>query len=245
MFGPVQAVDSVEDMEVAGIRVRKYESGTRAARPTLVFFHGGGWVVGSLASHDGVARHLCHFGECLVVSVDYRLAPEHRFPAAVEDALAVTEWAAATRPGRLFVGGDSAGGNLAAVVALKARERGLQIAFQMLVYPVLECAATQRSADYSYWVDQYLSQSSDALLVDASPLRARDLRDLPPTLLLSCEGDPLLPQAVEYAQRLRDAEVRVEHIVYPGLMHGAYRMPGVLPTARAMLDASADALRTA
>lgn len=249
MFGRVEAVRQIEDRAVAGpggpIRVRVYRpDGGRRGRP-LVYFHGGGWVVGGLDSHDGVARHLCHFGGCAVVAVDYRLAPEHRFPAAFEDAWAVTEWAAGEHAESLFVGGDSAGGTLAAAVAQKARERGPTIGFQLLVYPVLECSAISRSPEYSHWVDQYLRDPSDATRVEASPLRERDLHGLPPALVLSCQGDPLLAQAVEYTQRLRRSGVQVEHVVYPGLIHGAYRMPGVLPAARAMLDASAQALRSA
>jgi acetyl esterase len=217
----------------------------------IVYLHGGGWVTCDLETHDRLCRTLANRSGAIVVAVDYRRAPEHPFPAAVEDSLTVLRWTRdhaaeiGADPARLAVAGDSAGGNLAAVVALKARDGGPRVDFQLLVYPVLECAATSRSSEYSYWVDQYLGQPSDADQVDASPLRAGDLRGLPPTLLLSCEGDPLVPQAVAYARRLCDAGVRAEHIVYPGLIHGAFRMPGVAPAARAMLDAAAEALRRA
>ncbi len=243
MFGPVQAVHRVEERAIDAVPVRVYTPGADASRPTLVYFHGGGWVVGSLDSHDGVARHLCHFGNCVVISAAYRLAPEHRFPAAVEDAWTVTEWAT-SRHDRVFVGGDSAGGNLAAIVAQKARDSGRGVDFQLLVYPVVDCAATMRSAAYSYWVDQYVDRF-DATRGDASPLRATDFRELPPALILSCEGDPLVPQAEEYTRRLGDAGVKVRHQVFTGLIHGAYRMPGVIPGARAMLEVSAAALLTA
>ena len=249
MFGEVQPVHRVEERTIDGpsqpIRVRIYHPSAKETRPTLVYFHGGGWVVGSLDSHDGVARHLCRFGRCTVVAVDYRLAPEERFPAAVEDAWAATEWAAGMARGRLFIGGDSAGGNLAAVVALDARRRGIELGFQMLVYPVLDCASTAESSDYTYWVDQYLGDRQQATRVDASPLRATDLSTLPPTLVLSCDNDPLRAQADELTRRLREIRVPIDHIVYSGLLHGAYRMPGVLPEARKMLDDSAAALLAA
>ena len=144
MFGPVEDVFAVENRAIPGpggdIGIRIYRPDAEAGRPMLVYFHGGGWVVGSLESHDGVARFLCKFGRCLVASVDYRLGPEHRFPAAVEDAWAATTWAAEHAgeiggdSGRLAVGGDSAGGNLAAVVARWARERGRRIGLELLVY---------------------------------------------------------------------------------------------------------------
>jgi acetyl esterase len=215
----------------------------------MVYFHGGGWVVGSLDSHDGVARFLCRFGRCLVVSAAYRLAPEHRFPAAVEDAWAATYWVSKAAPQiggdarRLAVGGDSSGGNLAAVVARRARDRGLRLALQLLVYPVLNCRLrADLSVEDAYWVRQYLRAESDAADPDASPSRADDLRGVAPAVIQSCELDPLRKQADAYDRRLSEAGVLSEHIVYPGLIHTAYRMPGVLHGARRMLEDSAAAL---
>jgi acetyl esterase len=253
MFGPVEEVFVVEESKVPGpdgdIPVRIYRPDAAPDHATLVYFHGGGWVVGSLDSHDGVARFLCRFGRCVVVSVDYRLGPEHRFPAAVDDAWAATTWVAqhAGEIGgdsqRLAVAGDSAGGNLSAVVALRARDEHLPIGLQLLVYPVLDCALKDdASAEYGYWVRNYLGVETDAADPDASPLRAADLSRVAPALILSCAEDPLREQAGEYARRLGEAGVPAEHIVYPGLIHGAYRMPGVLDGARRMLDDSSAAL---
>jgi acetyl esterase len=253
MFGPVEDVFAVENRAIPGpagdIGIRIYRPDAEAGRPMLVYFHGGGWVVGSLESHDGVARFLCRFGRCLVVSVDYRLGPEHRFPAAVEDACAATAWAAehASEIGgdsrRLAVGGDSAGGNLAAVVARWARDRGTRVGLELLVYPVLDCALEADASDeYGYWVRNYLRAESDAADPDASPMRAADLRGVAPALILSCGADPLREQAETYERRLREAGVPTEHVVYAELIHGTYRMPGVLDGARRMLEDSAAAL---
>ena len=144
LFGPVDAVDSVEDRETDdGVAVRIYRpEDSGSSSPALVFFHGGGWVVGSVETHDGIARALANRSGCVVVSVDYRVAPEHRFPVAIDDAWSATRWVLANAgelgidPGRVAVGGDSSGGNLAAVVARRARDAGAPLAFQLLVYPV-------------------------------------------------------------------------------------------------------------
>lgn len=253
MFGPVDEVFAVEERKVPGpggaIPARVYRPDAANGHPVLVYFHGGGWVVGSLASHDGVARFLCRRGQCVVISIDYRLAPEHRYPAAVEDAWAATSWVAAHAnelggdPQRLAVGGDSAGGNLAAVVARWARDRRIPIALQLLVYPVLDCKLEPAaSADYGYWVRSYLRSDADASEPDASPLAVDDLGGLAPAVIQSCATDPLCEQADEYVRRLRDSGVSAAHIVYPDLIHGAYRMPGVVEGAGKMLEDSSAAL---
>jgi acetyl esterase len=238
MFGPVEEVGHVEDRMLAdGLRVRVYEPAARG-RATLVYLHGGGWAVGGLDSHDGVVRFLCRHAGCTVVAVDYRLAPEHPYPAALEDAWAATRWAAENMQPPLAVGGDSSGGNLAAVVARRARDSGIALAVQLLVYPALDLSVD------SYWMRLYLGgQPADD--PDASPLRAGDLTRLAPALILSCGLDELKPQADAYADRLASAGVDVRHLVYPDLIHNAYRMPGVLPSARRMLEDSADALQRA
>jgi acetyl esterase len=181
-----------------------------------------------------------------VISVAYRLAPEHKFPAAVEDAWTATLWASEhVEAAGLAVGGDSSGGNLAAVVARLARDRGLPLALQLLVYPALDLHMPRTSlvaGEYGYWVEQYLRTDADGEHPDASPLRAPDLAGVAPALLLSCGLDSLVEQADLYAQRLTAAGVRAEHTIYPGLIHGAYRMPAVLPGAQKMLDDSASAL---
>lgn len=253
MFGPVEPVWRVDDRALPGpagnLPVRIYRPSAAVGAPLLVYFHGGGWVVGGLDSHDGVARFLSVHGRCMVVAVGYRLAPEHRFPAALDDAWAATLWLQAhagelgADPDSVAVGGDSAGGSLAAVVARRARDRRLDLALQLLVYPALDCSpGAPASGEVDYWLTQYLPQAKDRFHPDASPLRADELRGLPAAFLQSCELDPLKVQAEAYATRLRDSGVRAEHTSYPGLIHGAYRMPGVLPGARRMLEDSAAAL---
>ena len=255
MFGPVERVFDVEERVIAGpggdLRIRIYRPDGGVPPPVLVYFHGGGWVVGGLDSHDGVARHLCAHGRCIVVAVDYRLAPEHRFPAALEDAWAATVFVHEHLAeldadfSRLAVGGDSAGGNLAAVVAKRARDAHLPLKLQLLVYPVLDCtgpAAGTGDEAYGWWVQRYLRDASDGLNPDASPLLVEDLHGLASAVILSCEEDILRHEAAAYERRLRDAGVPVDHIHYSRLMHGAYRMPAVLDDARQMLDDSAAAL---
>jgi acetyl esterase len=255
MFGPVERIFAIEERDITGpggdLRVRIYRPDGGVRLPVMVYFHGGGWVVGGLDSHDGVTRHLCAHGRCMVVAVDYRLAPEHRFPDALEDAWAATVFVhehlaeLGGDASRLVVGGDSAGGNLAAVVAMRARDAHLPLKLQLLVYPVLDCsglAAGTGDEAYGWWVQRYLRDASDGLNPDASPLLAADLRGLAPAVILSCDEDILRHEAAAYERRLRDAGVAVDHIHYSGLIHGAYRMPAVLDDARKMLDDSVAAL---
>jgi acetyl esterase len=216
--------------------------------PCLVFFHGGGWVIGNLDTHDVVCRKLAHEGELIVISVDYRLAPEHRFPAAVDDAITATKWIAAnaSRLGidasRLFVGGDSAGGNLAAVVALNARENGPAIAGQLLVYPATDFARTHPShrepetsillthTVITWFADHYLN-GADINDWRASPARARSLSGLPPAYVLTAGADPLRDEGDEYAERLRQAGVVVAYRHFPGQFHGFFTMGKLLNQA--------------
>jgi acetyl esterase len=238
MFGAVDPVGSVEDRVIEGsIPVRIYRP-EPAAHGTLVYFHGGGWVVGDLESHDGVARFLCRHAVCTVVAVDYRLAPEHPFPAALEDAWAATRWAWREMDAPLAIAGDSAGGNLAAAVALRARDVGLGLALQLLVYPALDLRGDL------HWFRKYLGGHA-AKDPEASPLFAAYFDGVAQAAILSCELDPLREQAERYVVRLREAGVAVRHRVYPGLIHTAYRMPGVLPGARRMLEDSAAAVARA
>jgi acetyl esterase len=255
LFGPVEDVALVEDLEVAGVRVRSYRPSAEPGLPLLVYFHGGGWVVGSLDTYDGVCRALANRVPCRVVSVDYRLAPEHRFPAALEDCWEVT-WRAFGEAPAVAVGGDSAGGNLAAVVALRARDSGLPLTFQLLIYPVMDfdfntgsysangsgLGLTQAAMRW-YW-DQYLG-GADGRNPDASPLRAADLSGAAPALLAVCEYDPLRDEGVAYAHRLEDARVPVRLIDYPGMIHGFVRMAAVTDRSRELLEESAARLREA
>ena len=217
--------------------------------PCLVFFHGGGWVIGNLETHDVVCRKLAHEGELIVISVDYRLAPEHKFPAAIDDAISATRWISANGrelgidTARLIVGGDSAGGNLAAVVALAAREAGgPDIAGQMLVYPATEFARkhpSHREPETSillthsvipWFMDHYLG---DADISDwrASPARAKTLTGLPPAYVLTAGADPLRDEGDEYAARLKAAGVSVTYRHFPGQFHGFFTMGKLLNQA--------------
>ena len=216
--------------------------------PGLVFFHGGGWVIGNLETHDVVCRKLAHEGEMIVMSVDYRLAPEHRFPAAVEDAVTATKWLAANAKAlgvdasRLVVGGDSAGGNLAAVVSLHARENGPKLAGQLLVYPATDFSRKHPSHSepetsillthtvVTWFMNNYLG---DADINDwrASPARARTLADLPPAYVLTAGADPLRDEGDEYAARLKEAGVAVTYRHFPGQFHGFFTMGKLLNQA--------------
>jgi acetyl esterase len=218
--------------------------------PGLVFFHGGGWVIGDLDSHDVVCRKLADEGELMVVSVDYRLAPEHKFPAAVDDAIASTKWIAehakqfGIDASRLMVGGDSAGGNLAAVVAIAARDgNGPDIAGQLLIYPAIDFAMTHPShrepetsillthSVIRWFRDHYLSGAADVHDWRASPARARTLIGLPPAYVLTAGADPLRDEGDEYARRLKEAGVAVTHRTFPGQFHGFFTMGKLLQQA--------------
>jgi acetyl esterase len=231
--------------------------------PAIMFFHGGGHVIGSLNSHDQVARNLCADTGYLVVSVDYRMGPEHKFPAAPEDCYAATKWVAEnTRqlgvdPARIAVAGDSAGANLAAVVAMMAREAGgPDIAFQLLVYPVADYACDTPSyetyaegagiltaAGMHWFRDHYLNGPEDREDWRAAPLRAKDFSNLPPALVITAECDVLHDEGVALAEALAAAGVPVEHRDYPGMMHGFFSFAPVVDDGRAAQLHAAEALR--
>ena len=218
--------------------------------PCLVFFHGGGWVIGDLDSHDVVCRKLADQGELIVISVDYRLAPEHKFPAAVDDAIRATKWIAGNAKslgidaGRLIVGGDSAGGNLAAVVAISVRDgNGPAIAGQVLIYPAIDFAlthASHREPETSillthtvirWFRDHYLNGAADVSDWRASPARAKTLAGLPPAYVLTTGADPLRDEGDEYARRLKEAGVAVIYRHFPGQFHGFFTMGKLLQQA--------------
>jgi acetyl esterase len=238
--------------------VRIYHPREAALLPVLVYYHGGGWVLGNLDSLDSAVRALAVAAKCIVVSVDYRLAPEHRFPAAVHDCVSAVRWVHAhaaefgADPHRMVVGGDSAGGNLAAVVALTLRDSGgPALAGQLLVYPVtrlrgpLEGSLVTncegyflRTSDMDWFENQYLGDSGDASDPRASPLLARDLNRLPPALVITAEFDPLCDQGAAYARRLSEAGVLCTHTRYAGAIHGFFGMP-VAIADRAVAQAAA------
>jgi len=222
------------------LRMRHYQPAVAEAAPLLLFFHGGGFVVGDIESHDGLCRMICRDAAIHVLSVDYRLAPEHKAPAAVDDCVAAYRWALGhaadlgADPSRIGVGGDSAGGNLAALVALRSREDGIpQPALQVLLYAVLDLSAATRSRklfsdglfvskrDSEWFTDLYLG-GTDLAADDArvSPLKAADLSGLAPTLVLTAGFDPLRDEGNDYAAALRSAGVSVDHRQFNALTHG-------------------------
>lgn len=261
-------VARVESHSIPGpacdIPVRLYTPAGAGPFPILVWFHGGGWVVGDLDMADPTARHLSVGAECIVLSVDYRLAPETKFPGPADDCYAATQWA--TRhapqingdPDRIAVGGDSAGGNLATVVSLMARDRrGPALAFQLLVYPVTQCdystGSYQSYADgyllsrdsmQWYW-DHYLRHPADARNPYAAPLLAQNLGGLPPALVIAAECDPLCDEGAAYARRLQEAGVPTTYSCYDGMIHGFFGMPAVLDKAKRAVAEAAAALREA
>ncbi|MGD0878261.1 MAG: alpha/beta hydrolase [Anaerolineales bacterium] len=236
-------VAGVENRLIPGthgdIPVRIYHPRKVGRLPLVVFFHGGGWAIGSLESHDAICRRIAGENGALVVSVGYRLAPEYKYPAAVEDAYDATCWAAehAVELGadlnKLIVMGDSAGGNLAAVVTLISREsNGPRIAFQVLIYPGVDLGGLQPSKEryadnpflngqaLKFYADQYIRQPADLKNPYVSPLLADDLRHLPPALILTAEYDPLHDEGESYANCLRTAGNEVIYVCYPGMVHG-------------------------
>jgi len=232
--------------------------------PALIYFHGGGWTIGDLDTHDVVCRQFANGARCAVFSVDYRLAPEYRFPAAVEDCIAATQWIAAQAkalaidPKRIAVGGDSAGGNLATVIALAAREAGgPRLCYQMLIYPAtdqhLGFPSVERNGEgylltkgaMNYFRGHYIPKVSDWPDWRASPLLAKSLVGLPPAYVLTAGFDPLVDEGHAYAERLAKEGVAVEYKEYPDMIHGFLLFGGGLDTANAAVDACCAALRKA
>ena len=259
--------DLTADGPLGPIPLRVYRpAGVPASTPlaVLVFFHGGGWVIGDLETHDVLCRQLTAGSGVSVVSVDYCLAPEHKFPAAVDDAWAATRWVVAhagelaVDASRLAVGGDSAGGNLAAVVALLARGKGAPaIAVQVLIYPVADLVGETRSyRDFAegylltregmrWFIAHYLTAEAEAVDWRASPLRAQSLAGLPPALIVTAGFDPLRDEGEAYAERLRDAGVRVDSVCYGGMIHGFVPMGRLLDTAGRAISLIAGSLSQA
>jgi acetyl esterase len=266
VMGPPEERVPTEDRIVPGpagdIPVRIYHPENDRPLPVVVYFHGGGFVIGDIASHDTICHRLAAGVPALVVSVDYRLAPEHRFPAAVKDCDAATSWVSAHAaeyggdPSRLAVAGDSAGGNLAAVVARHARDaNGPPIAFQLLVYPGIDMTCslpshTENGEGYfldsdmmDWFLDNYMADA-DLRHPDASPLFADDLAGLPPALVVTAEFDPLRDEGEAYAERLRQAGVTVTTSRYDGMIHGFYGLDIFDAGKRAMAE-TVTALRDA
>ena len=256
-FGAVDEVAAVDQFELpgphGGLAVRAYTPlGAHIVErlPAMLFFHGGGLVAGTLDTHDPICRALSNASGCRVLSVDYRLAPEHRFPAAIADGCAAVEWIAAHADElyidreRLGVSGDSAGATLAAVVCHAVTAAGqVPLAFQFLLCPIMDLAAetdSRRSLAEGYLVDRdtlehdlrhYLAPDADPADPRISPLRAADLSRVPPTAVHTAEFDPLRDEGQAYAERLRQAGVRTRYRCHPGMIHLFYGMRGLITYA--------------
>jgi acetyl esterase len=264
--GAADEVAEVRDVSIDGdegaLRVRVYRPEGVGKLPGLVWLHGGGWVVGSIESHDHLCRAIAKRTPCCVVSVDYRLAPENPFPAAVSDAWAGLLWTLGAADElridrtRIAVGGDSAGGNLAAVTALHARSDGIALALQVLAYPVTDADFESESyrayenglnltREKMQWYWSVYLAGADPLHPDASPMRASDLRGVAPALVQTSEYDPLCSEGERYGQRLAEAGVAGTVTRYDGTIHGFLRMPAFTPAANRALDEIAAALSIA
>ena len=261
-WGELDEVHTVEDTDAEGVPIRIYRPvDTDEPSMALVYFHGGGWVTGSIETHDGPARAIAKRAGIVVVSVGYRLAPEHPFPAGLNDAWTATQWVSSHAADlnldidRIGVGGDSAGGTLAAVVAARARHHGVPLALQLLLYPVTNCAFDTPSYSYFsegygltrdgmrwYW-EQYLGDA-DGTNPDVSPAQIDDLRRLPRAIVVTAEADVLRDEAEAYAQRLFLSTVETEGYRYDGMVHGFMRMAGKVARSNAAYDELAESIKT-
>jgi acetyl esterase len=264
-FGEKDEVHSVEDRDADGVPVRIYRPvESEEKQKALVYFHGGGWVGGSIDVYDGLTRALAKRAGTVVISVDYRLAPEHPYPAGLDDAWTATQWVTTNAeelgldPMQIGVGGDSAGGTFAAVVSRRARDHGIALAAQLLIYPITshdmntpsyslfsEGYLLTRKAMEWYWT-QYVGEGVDATEdPDASPAWERDLRRLPRAIVVTAECDPLRDEAEAYAQRLFIAMVETEGYRYDGMVHGFLRFAGAVERSNKAIDEIAESLAAA
>ena len=266
-----EPVGDVREFEIPGpetpIPVRLYvPEGSGQDLPVFVTFHGGGWVIGDFETHDPVCRALTNQVGCLVLSVDYRLAPEHPFPAAVEDCFEAVEWVAEYAedvggdPERIAVGGDSAGGNLTAAVTLLSRDMdGPELVHQSLIYPAVNSPALETFDSYEenaegyfleyqsmeWFYERYIQDSIDRRNEYAAPLLARDLSGLPPATVITAGFDPLRDEGIEYAERLSEADVPVEHVHFEGMIHGFVSMREMVDRSEDGIEAVAEGLQNA
>ncbi len=263
---PPEPLARIENRTIPGpageIPVRIYAASSEPGLPVLVYYHGGGWVLGDLDTHDGTTRALAKLIDGIVVSVDYRLAPEHKFPAAIDDAYAAAAWVVENAasiggdPERVAIGGDSAGGNLTACVALKARDLGKpRLVHQLLVYPVTDARFDTQSyrdnaegyfltrSDMEWFWNHYLRGPEDANDPYASPLRAKDLRGLPPATVITAEFDPLRDEGEAYAARLKEVGVPTELKRYDGVIHGFFSMGDLVAKGKLAMEEATEALR--
>lgn len=265
LAGKRPKLNSVQDIEIptdfGTLPARLYKPDKSASLPVLVFYHGGGYIRGSLNSHDGLCARLAKYGGFAVLSVEYRLAPEHKFPAAIDDALTAFNWAVehgadfGLDPLNVAVGGDSSGGCLAAVVSQQSKaEGGSQPVFQMLLYPTLDAhlsAASYQLFEEEYFLtydrirdyrDMYLNNASERDDFRASPILNSDLTGLPPALIITAGFDPLRDEAESYGKALQKAGVAVGTVRFPSMVHGFMSMTALLPQAEKAVHQAADAL---
>lgn len=257
--GEAEPVAEISEVEVDPICIRLYKPAE--PRGVILWIHGGGWIMGNLTSYDPLCRALANRSGAVVASVDYRLAPESQFPQPVEDCECALRWLASEFEGEpLAIAGDSAGGNLATVVARRARDGdGPSLAFQLLVYPAVDAACATGSfqeygmngASFGLGRDEMMTcwaayaPGAAQRSPDVSPLRASDLSGMPPTLLVLAECDPLTDEGTDYADRLREAGVDVEVSVWPGMIHGFLRFRAGVDAAHEALDFAALKVRAA
>jgi len=256
--GPRAPVDSIRDLTLGGVPVRLYRPAGDGPQPCLVYLHGGGWALGSIETHDSVCSHIAQQSGWTVISVGYRLAPEYKFPIPVFDCWAAVQASHAGAEGlhidalRIAVGGDSAGGNLSAVISLLARDYAFPLAAQVLIYPITDYLSDRDSYEFDYPLSRasmesfwslYLNHSSESAMALAAPIRAESLRGLPPCLLLTAEYDPLRDEGEEYASKLADADVQVTAKRYGGMIHGFVNMLAAVPQSKDALSQIAAFLR--
>ncbi len=257
--GPRAAVDSIRDLTLAGMPVRLYRPAGGGPQPALIYLHGGGWALGSIETHDSLCTHIAQESGWTVISVGYRLAPEHKFPVPVFDcwaAVQATHAAAAALnvdASRIAVGGDSAGGNLAAVVSLLARDYRLPLAAQVLIYPVTDHLPEHDSYQFDYLLSRatmesfwslYLNHSAESGMALAAPIRSESLRGLPPCLLITAEYDPLRDEGEDYGSQLAAADVPVMAKRYRGMCHGFVNMLTAVPQSKEAVSQIAEFLRS-
>ena len=266
--GEPQAVEAVRDVQIenssGSTLVRLYVPDSSGPHPAVLFLHGGGWALGSVALSDPLCRALCRASRTIIASVEYRLAPEHPFPAGLDDAYAALGWLDENAaeigaiPGKLGVCGDSAGANLAAAVSLMSRDRrGPEVALQVLIYPALDPTLSEASmhmlsngygltrADMQLYWELYLKSPDDAANPYASPPRETNLKGIAPALIITAEYDPLVDEGERYGAQLRDAGVPARTLRYPGMIHGFMSYLGWVDAAGSAVAECAEALRRA
>lgn len=263
MFPPSERVAEITDGDLAGVGTRIYRPTSSGRLPVLIYFHGGGWVIGNLDTHDTLCRRLANRAKCAVIAVDYRLAPEHRFPAAFDDCYAVTKYVAEHGEAlkidetRIAIGGDSAGGNLAAAVSLAARDRGgPKIDMQLLIYPAVEMdfkngSYSEFAEGYgltrdsmSWFFEQYFGAFDGDLPAYAIPSKAADVSGLPFTHVITAEYDVLRDEGEAFARRLAKEGTSVTAERYEGMIHGFFHFGGLFQRGLDAVDDVAHLLRS-